>query len=122
MTATGINVAALQGATGSFVSVKVTQVSQVIAANVKDSFRTRLDSASAGYGAQAKSEAIAEPGTNKTEYSKEQVKANAKGEPKSKEPVMTDNDKVRVQDSENRVNETGGSEIPSKEKLTVKGT
>ena len=54
MTATGINVATLQGATGSFVSVKVTQVSQVNVKTAKDSFKTRLDSVSAGYGNQAK--------------------------------------------------------------------
>ena len=117
MTATGINVAALQGATGSFVSVKVTQVSQVSAANVKDSFRTRLDSASAGYGAQAKSEAIAEPGTNKTEYSKEQVKANA-NEQKAKESLPSDNNEVK--DSKAQVSGTEETAVPSKEELTVK--
>ena len=122
MTATGINVATLQGATGSFVSVKVTQVSQVNVKTAKDSFKTRLDSVSAGYGNQAKDEAVAEPGANKTEYSKEQVKANAKGEPKSKETVTADNEKVRVQDSGNRVDENGTGEIPSKEELTVRST
>ncbi|MBR5968422.1 MAG: flagellar hook-length control protein FliK [Lachnospiraceae bacterium] len=119
MTATGINVAALQGATGSFVSVKVTQVSQVSVKNVKDSFKTRLDSVSAGYGTQAKDEAIAEPGTNKTEYSKEQVKANATNEQKAKESVPKGNEKA---DGTAQVSETGKTDIPSKEELTVKDT
>ena len=119
MTATGINVAALQGATGSFVSVKVTQVSQVSVKNVKDSFKTRLDSVSAGYGTQAKDEAITEPGTNKTEYSKEQVKANATNEQKAKESVPKGNEKA---DGTAQVSETGKTDIPSKEELTVKDT
>lgn len=121
MTATGINVAALQGATGSFVSVKVTQVSQVSVKNVKDSFKTRLDSVSAGYGAQAKDEAIAEPGTNKTEYSKEQVKANATNEQKAKESVPAGKEDAKA-DSTAQVSETGKTDIPSKEELTVKDT
>ncbi|MCR5428964.1 MAG: flagellar hook-length control protein FliK [Lachnospiraceae bacterium] len=120
MTATGINVAALQGATGSFVSVKVTQVSQVSTANVKDSFRTRLDSASAGYGSQAKSEAIAEPETNKTEYSKEQVKANAAKEQKVNVSAPSDNDEYEVKDIKAQMSGTEETAVPPEEELTVK--
>ena len=83
MTATGINVAAQGSATCSFVSVTVKQVSYTGGQSIKGSFMSRLENASAGLDGQMNDKIAASTTPNKTEYSKEQVKANANEEPKT---------------------------------------
>ncbi len=82
MTATGINVAAQNSATCSFVSVTAKQVSYSGDQSIKGSFMSRLERASTNYSGQASDKIAAGNETNKTEYSKEQVKANVKDGPK----------------------------------------
>ncbi len=90
MTATGINVATLQSATGSLVSVSVNQVSTSANGTLSDSFKQKLANASAEMNNRTQEPAAATAGTQKTEYSKEQVKSNAADEPKAKDNAKVD--------------------------------